>query len=486
MQEQTTFTAPPRPAHRGSILPARLAAALVQAAALYGLSLGATTQGAWQAAHPQWFIPLLLMAVYVPLIVIVSLGHMPGRALFIWALACAVIIAGLGYHEATRGRMLEDAGAIAWPRFTLFLAIAAMLFTAQVLVVNGIAAHRLLAPYKRHFDMAWKLGTQLALAIAFTGLLWLMLILGAALFKLLGLHGFFETIGTVWFGYAATTVSLATALHLTDTRSGLIQSVHAIALALFSWLLPLLTGIVAAFLCSLLFTSPDPLWQTRVATPLLLATMAALVFLINCSYQDGSPEHSESRAKRLAATIGALLLLPLCFLAAWALSLRVTQYGWTVDRILGAAAIALAACYAVGYAIAVLRSATWLKHLEVVNVAATLLAIAMMLAIFSPVADPARLMVANQVQRLRAGAVAADQFDYMSLKTDGARWGMSALQELAEEQSGPDAEAIRGNAQRALASKSPYAAGEAPPTAPSDRPDAGHRSSSDAPPACCP
>ena len=46
--------------------------------------------------------------------------------------------------------------------------------------------------------------------------------------------------------------------------------------------------------CSLAFTSLEPLWRTNFAASILLATMAALVFLINCSYQDGTPEHIAS------------------------------------------------------------------------------------------------------------------------------------------------------------------------------------------------
>ncbi|WP_066639261.1 DUF4153 domain-containing protein [Bordetella sp. H567] len=455
MQQEPTSHSPEQSAQHGCFLAMRLATALVQAAMLYLLTHVAATGASWQAAYPALFIPLLLVFTYVPLVIMLGLGQMPGRPLVIWAWAAAVVIAGLGYYEGTRGSALEYPDqAVASPRFMMFLATGAALFIAHVLVAGGAAERRLFPSYKRLFNMVWKMGMQIALAMAFVGMLWVLLMLGAHLFELLGLRGFYRVIGQAWFIYPATTLALATALHLTDARPALIQSVHAIVLGLLSWLLPLLTAIVAAFLCSLPFTSLEPLWQTRFAASLLLATMAALVFLINCSYQGGSPEHTRSRVKRLASTVGAVMLLPLCGLAIQALHLRVAQYGWTADRIFGAAAITIAACYAVGYALAAMPSPGWFKRLEAVNVAAAYLAIAVVLAIFSPMADPARLMVVTQVQRLATGVVAADKFDYASLKYDGARWGMAALQKLERQQDGSDAATVREKAQRVLASQS--------------------------------
>ena len=43
-------------------------------------------------------------------------------------------------------------------------------------------------------------------------------------------------------------------------------------------------------------------------------------------------------------------------------------------------------------------------------------------AFFTPIADPARLAVADQVRRLESGRVAPAQFDFTSLRFDGARY----------------------------------------------------------------
>src|SRR5690606_2556383 len=151
------------------------------------------------------------------------------------------------------------------------------------------------------------------------------------------------------------TLVLSVSLHVTDVQPSLIRGVRTLALPLFSWLLPLLAAILLGFLASLPLVSLEPLWNTRSPATLLLAAAALLVFLINSSYQDGDAEWTASRIRRYAVVLGALELLPLAGLAAWAVWLRVDQYGWTVERILAAAVVLLVAGYALGYAVAVLR-----------------------------------------------------------------------------------------------------------------------------------
>jgi hypothetical protein len=52
------------------------------------------------------------------------------------------------------------------------------------------------------------------------------------------------------------------------------------------------------------------------------------------------------------------------------------------------------------------------------------------LALFSPLADPARLSVADQVRRLERGAVRPDQFDFRFLRFESGKAGEAALERL--------------------------------------------------------
>lgn len=200
---------------------------------------------------------------------------------------------------------------------------------------------------------------------------------------------------------------------------------------LLAWLLPLMTIIAAGFLGALIFTGLDPLWKTRFAAGYLLTASAILVILINAAYQDGHPDREAPRILRYAGALAGLLLVPLAIIAGYAILLRVRQYGWTTDRVASVAVLTMAAWYAVGYAAAALLPGPWLKHMERWNFLAALLALAILLALFSPIADPVRIAVASQVSRLESGQIAPDKFDFAYLRWDGGRFGDAALKKLA-------------------------------------------------------
>jgi len=188
-----------------------------------------------------------------------------------------------------------------------------------------------------------------------------------------------------------------------------------------------LTLIVAGFLASLPFTGLEPLWATRSAATVLLFADAALVILINAAWQNGSAP--VVRLIRLSARVAALLLVPLTAIAIYALALRVSEHGWTVDRIVAAACMLVASCYAIGYAAAALRKG-WLTLLAPVNIATAFVVLGLVLLLFSPLVDPARIAVNSQLARLEAGKVGADKFDLVYLRFEGKRFGQAALARL--------------------------------------------------------
>ncbi|MCX7384919.1 MAG: DUF4153 domain-containing protein [Alphaproteobacteria bacterium] len=411
------------------ILVTRLAIAAVQAIALYLLIEAATDNQTWPATQPELFKPLVLVAGYVPLIVLCGLGQVAGRALAGWAVAAVVILAGLGWHDAARGAVpAYPTQDMFWPSWHLLLVVPPLLFVLHVLVTDALAARRLVPPYRQHFDSAWKIGLQALLAGGFVAVFWAMLWLGAGLFTLLDVTAVSELLQKQWFYTPATTLAVAIAVHATDVQPALIRGTRTMVVVLFAWLLPLLALILLGFLACLPILSLATLWNTHFAARLLLSAAVLMVALINAAYQDGTT--ARPAVLRWAAMLGALELLPLVGLAAWALGLRVGQYGWTTERVLAATAILIAACHAVGYAAAVFRR-PWLKGLERTNEATAWFAVAAALVLFSPLADPSRLMVTNQLGRLARGEVTPERFDYRALRFDGARWGQAALAALA-------------------------------------------------------
>jgi hypothetical protein len=439
------------------VLPARIITALIQAAVLYGLNEAVLPKISWPATSPPLFDALLLIAVFTPLVVLVGLTKIRTLPLAFWAVIVTVVVGALGWYGAVRGGYVAFSHeAVRLPDFQLWVALIGMVFVGHVLFVDSILERSFMPPYPRRFDTAWKLCVQLLLSAAFVGVFWGVLWLGAALFKAINIDLFQRTITERWFAYPATTVAMAVSLHVTDVQPSLIRGARTLVLMLFSWLLPLLAAIMLAFLVSLPFMSLQVLWKTHFAGALMLTSGGLLILLINSCYQDGGAEQTTSRIKRIATMVAAIELVPVVALAAWALSLRVGQYGWSVERVFSAAITLVEACYALGYASAVIRAPVWMKRLEVVNFATAYVAITLAILLFSPIADPARTMVADQMARLKSGATKAGDFDYWALKANGAHWGPEALEKLSRAATGPDANLIKSKAKDALAAKFEY------------------------------
>ena len=428
----------------------RLLLGLFQGLCLYLLYRALKTQ-AWPADTPLLFAPLVLVCLYAPLVAISALGQMDARRLLLWTGAVALLLAGLGGYDAWRiaDLPLQASSAAqpgprrgAQPSGALLFFAAAGLFIGHSLVLAAVRDRRRIASYATHFDIAWKLGVQLAFSLMFTGVTWLVLLLGSQLFKLVRLDFLERLLRQEWFAIPVSAFAFACAMHLTDVRPAIVRGIRGLLLVLLSWLLPVAVLLVGGFLLALPVTGLDTLWKTRHAASVLLCAAAAFVVLVNAAWQQGGDGRDVARVVRVAARAAAVLLAPLVLLAVYALFLRVRDHGWTADRVAAAACMLVAACYAAGYLRAGLRPG-WLPSLAGVNIATAFVIVALLLALFSPLLDPARIAVASQVARLEAGKVKADNFDFAWLRFEGARFGRAALERIGRTASGADAALVQ-------------------------------------------
>jgi hypothetical protein len=438
------------------LFPLRLIIAVIQGAALWWLSRSASAIGqlcdndpalcprvVWPGTVPELFAPLVLVFLFIPVLLLAGIGRMRPRTLAIWAIAATTALALLGWHDVAR----LSADTLRSPPFSgpLFFFSAAALFISHHLILPADNERRWIASFPAYFDTAWKAGVQLALSIGFTGAFWLLLHLGAALFNVIGLSFLSELLRQDWFNIPVTCLVFAIAVHLTDVRDGLIRGVRTVVLMLLSWLLLVMTVLVAGFLIALPFTGVSGLWNTGNGTSLVLAAAAALIILINTAYQDGRPDNLPPRVLRVAVRIAAVLITPLIILAFWGLALRIGQHGLTPDRIIALACALVGLSYAIGYGVAALRpfwrrGSAWMAPLERANVWTAVLSVGLILALFSPLADPTRLSVADQIARLERGAVSPEKFDYRFLRFESGKAGLAGLKRLS---ASPNAEVAR-------------------------------------------
>ncbi len=231
---------------RETLAVVRTVLGLAQGAALY-LLYNAADAKVWPAIDGQVFAPLALTAVFVPVLAAAGFGNLRLRTLAVWIAVAIVIVPALGAHDIFHdpaggvfgGVFGAATGSRIVPSLPLWLATAAGLAMTHILVASGDADRAWIARYPRHFDIAWKHAVQVALAGAFVGALWILLVIGAALFHLIGIEFFGELLRKPWFSIPVTTLAFAVGIHVTDVQAGIVRGVRTVALTLLSWLLPL-------------------------------------------------------------------------------------------------------------------------------------------------------------------------------------------------------------------------------------------------------
>jgi hypothetical protein len=428
----------------------RLLLAAIQGGALWWLR-DAVANEAWPATDNELFNLLLAVALFVPFVAIAGLGNLRPTTLIAWLVIAAALAAYLGFHAGYReGRSPDMPHSLFDDWLPFVCSLAGLFFIAHALVQAGDIDRRWIARFPTYFDVAWRQATQLGLAAVFVGVFWIVLELGAWLFRLIGIRIFTTIIERDWFWIPATAVAVSMAFHLTDSRAVMVRGTRALVLGMLSWLMPVMVLIGLAFLAALSVTGLEPLWDTRQATVSLLASAILLILLINSHFQDGGPENNRPRLLSVARSVAAVMLTPLVVLAAFGLMLRVEQYGWTPRRIVALAVVVALAWHAMGYLVAVVRSGTALRDLPVTNVLSALGIVVLMLALMSPLADPARLSVADQMSRLQAERTSLEKLDYFFLQRRAGRYGEEALARLKAAASPADAARIEELANAAV------------------------------------
>ncbi|MFC4254547.1 DUF4153 domain-containing protein [Altererythrobacter xixiisoli] len=400
-----------------------------------------------------WFVAVLLGAAGLVIHALTDSGHdVPWRAaaaafvLFgslaaaltidqlrwreeaLFALVLGLVMAGLAWRAVRYGETLPDeeygfaAGVIA-------CVLAVPLFQANVL------RRRLATPYSDVHYHAWADTISSAGALVFTGIAWLVLALLGELFDLLKITLLNDLMRKGWFGWTFSGVAFGAALGTLRNQQkvlGTLQSVVMLVLSLLA--VPLAAGL-AIFLLATLVSGPDVLWRaTSNATPVLLSCAAGAMLLVNAIIRDDEATISRSRVMRVTAVVLVVVILPLAVFAAVSMGLRIGQYGLAPSRLWAAVAIAIACLYGAAYWFAAARGgrANWARALRTANFRLALASCAIALLLALPVLDFGALSTRDQLSRLRAGEVSAENFDYSALRWDFGESGRRALKQLSE------------------------------------------------------
>ena len=299
-------------------------------------------------------------------------------------------------------------------------------------IQQSLRVHNDITRYSYFYQSVWHNVLVLLVIFITNGLTWLVLLLWSELFKLVGIT-FFKTLffSTDWFIYLTLGLVTALAVILARTQSRLIDSIQKLFTLIATGLLPLVSLLTLLFIITLPFAGLNAISRHISAAGLLL-TLAFLQLLLMAVVRDPQKASIPWAGPLRYLIKTALLVTPLYVLiAAWALWLRVAQYGWTAERLHGALAVVVLLVWSLGYFVSIVwrKGQNPLVLQGKVNLAVSLLVLVILVLLNSPVLDSMRISVNSHMARYQSGKNTPDQVSIYILEQSG-RYGRAALESL--------------------------------------------------------
>lgn len=367
----------------------------------------------------------LFLAVFAAVFssaLLVLIGPMRLSRAALAALAVALVVAVLTVIGSFRHEAADSFLSSVHP----VLAAVALAFLPLPFIIA-----RAVGPDWRHyptlFSQSWSLVVRATAAWVFTGVAWGVIVLSNLLFGLVGLTIIDKLleIGIVpWLiTFGVLGLSLAVVMEMADVLS------PALVLRLMRLLLIPVLVVLVVFLIALPLSGMDGFGGMSAAATLLVMTAAGAT-LVTTAIDQTEAQAVHGRTMHWAARAMAVLLPLPALLAAWAVWLRVDEYGWSPERLCAAALALIGLGYGVTYAVAVVRGSHWMARIRQANVGMAL-AIMAISAIWLGVFPAEWISARDQLARYYDGRTSLGALDTYALNSWG-KAGAAAMAELQE------------------------------------------------------
>ncbi|TFW44448.1 DUF4153 domain-containing protein [Pseudomonas fluorescens] len=288
--------------------------------------------------------------------------------------------------------------------------------------------------YEALFLQAWSSVFIVLYALILVAVFMLLLKLWGQLFLMLGIEFFEHHFWSKLFLCFSLPLVFALGMYLAARSEKVIGQMRGMLLSACGLLLPLIALISVLFTLTLPFTGLSRIWATGYSTPILLVLAGAQLFLLNGVFQDGVQPRPYPKWLTHFIELSLLCLPILAGLAFYSSWLRVEQYALSPLRFIALALAVLCGLYGLAAVWAVaLRSPVWLGNLRLTNPALALLFCGLLVLINTPLLDPVRLSVDDQVRRLLDGRIKAEAFDAHNLRFGLEKAGQEAYAKLQVE-----------------------------------------------------
>ncbi|MGQ7273086.1 DUF4153 domain-containing protein [Marinobacter sp. V034] len=405
--------------------------ALLQGMVLYGL-YWTIDHDIWPATDPSWLTSLYTVAIALPLFFYLGMERLRDYRNLIVLLPLTGLLFWMGWHLSWVLYGVGDQSVTSGPHFMVFIpGLGVGLFILALFFRVWCIGGRERFGYETLLEHSWQHALMLAMAGLFLLVFWLLLFLWGALFNVIGISYFQDLFEEALFIYPATALVGGWGLVLIRERIRVMTTMRTLCEALISALLPLVALIVVLFLGALPFTGLEKIWQTGKAGFLMMSLAVVFLFFFNAVLSNNARFSDKSRGVR-GLVMAALVILPVyTALAAWALCLRVDQYGLTYDRLWAGVIQLLMASFILTYSVLiVLRQARAVTAIREANKWLAIVVAVVLILVNTPVWDLRSWSASNQVERLINGEVTPADFDYDYLRFSLGSYGVQALKEL--------------------------------------------------------
>jgi len=416
-----------------------LVIALVQGVILYSL-YRAFDDNTWPSQSPLWSYPLWTVALAVPLLLLLSIDRKNVVPVYKQVSILGGVLALLAIYTGWQAEPFEEF-PVSSLSFAFGLSITLACFKALMYLQQR--ANEIPLTYQVLFTYSWRNFLVTALSAVFVLVFWLILMLWGQLFRVIEIDFFYDLFTEEWFAIPVLAVAFGLGVIIFRDLTRILDTITSLLHWLIKLLLPLVVVIAVIFLVSLPFVGLDVLWSTGNGTSLLLWLLAIMLFFTNAVYQDGREATPYPQIiHRLI--FGGLSVMPIISaLSFYGLSLRIDQYGWSVERCWAFVVWLILSLFAIGYVVGIVkRRDQWTSDLARVNTAMGLVVMVIMLLANSPALDFRKISLSSQLGRVESGEVELRDFDFWYTERHLARPGYLAMEKMKQDVGTSDPELL--------------------------------------------
>ena len=388
-------------------------------------------ENTWPSESPLWSYPLWTIALAVPLLLLLSIDRKNAISVYKQVGILGGVLVLLAIYTGWQAEPFEE-----FPVYSLSFAFGLSITLAcfKALMYLQQRANDIELSYQVLFTYSWRNFLVTALSAVFVLVFWLILMLWGQLFKVIKIDFFYDLFTEEWFAMPVLTVAFGLGVIIFRDLTRILDTITSLLHWLIKLLLPLVVVIAVIFLVSLPFVGLDVLWSTGNGTSLLLWLLAIMLFFTNAVYQDGREATPYPQIIH-RMIFGGLAVMPIVSaLSFYGLSLRIEQYGWSVERCWAFVVWLILTLFAVGYVVGIVkRRDQWTNDLARVNTAMGLVVMVIMLLANSPALDFRKISLSSQLGRVESGEVELKDFDFWYTKQHLARPGYLAMEKMKQD-----------------------------------------------------